>query len=284
MWKTPAPPENIRTQKFGFVLFFRAWVSAVSKSQRFRDAKRWTHRCKAGENLSESCRTRASLSRAFTYMAWWFATRIGVIRANWFVEKRIEQCQMVGTSLAFYRGQKGLSLENSEIKNPERGSQGLLAQGQKSSTKAEKESKMSQKPEEKLEKLSLSTLFRAFSAPGPRGPGNPFPDFFWSFLGRPFWPCRTSRPTISQPNCGFCCGWFGFRTSWQSSVHPKTLFRCLEISKWSSKRCDVSLQSTCRTERNSGTRKPQIRNVQDRNLAVLERTSGQGREIRVPAP
>ena len=25
-WKTPTPPENIRTQKFGFVLFFRAWT------------------------------------------------------------------------------------------------------------------------------------------------------------------------------------------------------------------------------------------------------------------
>ena len=60
----------------------------------------------------------------------------------------------------------------------------------------------------------------------------------------------------------------GIRTSWQSSVRPKTLHRCLQ--KRSRKRRDVSPQSTCRAERNPGPRKPQIRNVQIRNLAVLE--------------
>ena len=44
----------------------------------------------------------------------------------------------VGTSLAFYRGQKGPSLENSE-KSLKRGSRGLSAPGPK---KLEKESKM----------------------------------------------------------------------------------------------------------------------------------------------
>ena len=59
----------------------------------------------------------------------------------------------------------------------------------------------------------------------------------------------------------------GFRTSWQSCARPKTLFRCL--GKWARKRRDASPQNTCRAERNPGPRKPQIRNVQIRNLAVL---------------
>ena len=58
----------------------------------------------------------------------------------------------------------------------------------------------------------------------------------------------------------------GFRTSWQSSVRPKTLLRCLE--KWSRKRRVASPQNSCRAERNPGPRKPQIRNVQIRNLAL----------------
>ena len=49
-------------------------------------------------------------------------------------------------------------------------------------------------PRKKLEKLSFSTLFEVFWTPGPRGPGNPFSDFFQSFLGRGlFDSCR--RPT-----------------------------------------------------------------------------------------
>ena len=59
----------------------------------------------------------------------------------------------------------------------------------------------------------------------------------------------------------------GFRTLWQSSVRPRTLLRC--PAKWSRQRRDASPQSTCRAERNPGPRKPQIRNVQIRNLAVL---------------
>ena len=61
----------------------------------------------------------------------------------------------------------------------------------------------------------------------------------------------------------------GCWTSWQSSVRPKTLLRCL--AKRSRKRRDASSQSTYRAERNRGPRKPQIRNVQIRNLAVLDR-------------
>ena len=80
------------------------------------------------------------------------------------------------------------------------------------------------------------------------------------------------------PSGGFRCGWVGvfgarnLRTLWQSSVHPKTLLRCLE--KWSTKRCDASPHSTCRAEWYPGPRKPQIRNVQIRNLAVLEISPG----------
>ena len=49
---------------------------------------------------------------------------------------------------------------------------------------------------------------------------------------------------------------------------PKTLLRSLE--KGSRKRRDASPQSTCRAERNPGPEKHHIRNVQIRNVAVLE--------------
>ena len=61
------------------------------------------------------------------------------------------------------------------------------------------------------------------------------------------------RPEI-HPKSNSATRWFSlrmiwgvwgprFRTSWQSSVRPKTLPRCLE--RWSRKRHDVSPQSTC---------------------------------------
>ena len=96
----------------------------------------------------------------------------------------------LGTSLAFYRGQKGPSLENSE-KSLKRGSRGL------SEKKLEKESRMTIFQVFFRVFDSFSTLFRVFLTPGPRGPGNPFSNFFRSFLGRGlFDPCR--RPTMSQ--------------------------------------------------------------------------------------
>ena len=101
-----------------------------------------------------------------------------------------------GTSLAFYRGQKGPSPENSK-KSLKRGSGASRAQGQKSAKKVEKESKTSQKPEKNLKNSHFRHFFEFFRPWGPRGPGNPFSDFFRSFLGRGlFDPCR--RPTISQ--------------------------------------------------------------------------------------
>ena len=101
----------------------------------------------------------------------------------------------LGTSLAFYRGQKGPSLENSE-RSLKRGSRGLSAPGSKKREKVEKESKTSQKPEKNLKNSHFRLFFRAFSAPRPRVPGNPFSDFCRSFLGRGlFDPCR--RPTMS---------------------------------------------------------------------------------------
>ena len=46
-WKTPTPLENIRTQKFGFVLFFRAWSYLLSGKWSFHQvgcALRRSHR------------------------------------------------------------------------------------------------------------------------------------------------------------------------------------------------------------------------------------------------
>ena len=57
----------------------------------------------------------------------------------------------IATSLAFYRSQKGLSLENSE-KSPKRGSRGLSAPGSKKLKKSRKKVEKGQKTRKKLEK------------------------------------------------------------------------------------------------------------------------------------
>ena len=67
---------------------------------------------------------------------------------------------MVGTSLAFYKGQEGLSLENPQKKTEK----GLPGQ----SKTLEKESKNDNFSSFFQVFGSFSTLFRAFSAPGPR--------------------------------------------------------------------------------------------------------------------
>ena len=60
----------------------------------------------------------------------------------------------------------------------------------------------------------------------------------------------------------------GFRTSWQSSVRPKTLLRCL--AKWSRKKAwRVPTEHLSPLNGILGPENP-IRNVQIRNLAVLE--------------
>ena len=56
----------------------------------------------------------------------------------------------IATSLAFYRSQKGLSLENSE-KSPKRGSRGLLAPGLKKLKKGRKKVEKGPKTRKKLE-------------------------------------------------------------------------------------------------------------------------------------
>ena len=103
---------------------------------------------------------------------------------------------ILGRSLAFYRGQKGLSLENSE-KNLKRSSRPPPTPGPK---KLEKESKMTI-----FQPFSgfwfgfdsFSTFSELFGSRGRGGAGNPFSDFFRNFLGRGlFDPCK--RPTISQ--------------------------------------------------------------------------------------
>ena len=105
----------------------------------------------------------------------------------------------VATSLAFYKSQKGLSLENSE-KSLKRGSRGLSAPGSK---RPQKESKMTvfQVFFEFSACFQLCfDFFWALSTPGPGGPGNLFSDFFRSFLGRGRFD-SWRRPTMSQ---GFC--------------------------------------------------------------------------------
>ena len=91
----------------------------------------------------------------------------------------------VGTSLAFYRGSKGPSLENSQ-KSLKRGSRSLLAPGPK---KLEKEWKMTifQVFSGFLTRFRLFfDFFRAFLTPGPRGLGTPFQTFFGVFKGGAF--------------------------------------------------------------------------------------------------
>ena len=61
----------------------------------------------------------------------------------------------------------------------------------------EKAQKKSKKSRKKIGKLSFSTLFRVFWTPGPRGPGNPFSDFFRTFLGRGLFD-SCGMPLMSQ--------------------------------------------------------------------------------------
>ena len=113
----------------------------------------------------------------------------GTMAKSW-----LELAPCVATSLAFYRSQKGLSLENSQ-KSPKRGSRGLSAPGSKKLEKSRIKVENGPKTRKKLEKESFLTLFRVFSTPGPLG--NPFSDFFSKFSReRPFDSCR--RPTMSQ--------------------------------------------------------------------------------------
>ena len=101
----------------------------------------------------------------------------------------------IATSLAFYRSQKGLSLENSE-KSPKRGSRGREAPGVEKTRKRLENYYFQVFFEFSASFQPFFDFFRAFSTPGPRGPGNPFSDFFRSFPGRgPFDSCR--RPTMS---------------------------------------------------------------------------------------
>ena len=101
----------------------------------------------------------------------------------------------VGITLAIYRGQNGLFLENSE-KSLKRGCRGLSAP-RSIASKSQKRVKNWPKLKKYLKNSHLLLFFELFLAPGPRGPGNPVSDFFRSFLGRGlFNPCRW--PTMSQ--------------------------------------------------------------------------------------
>ena len=97
----------------------------------------------------------------------------------------------LGTSLAFYRGQKGLSLENRR-KESGKGFPGPLGPGAEKAQKRVENDYFSS-----FFRVfgSFSTLLRAFSAPGREAPGTPFQTLFGGFLGRGlFDPCR--RPTM----------------------------------------------------------------------------------------
>ena len=81
--------------------------------------------------------------------------------------------------MAFYRRQKGLSIETPKRKKSEKGFLGPLGPRADKARKSVKNDDFSS-----FFRVcgSFSTLFRAFLTPGPRGPGNPFSAFFRSFL------------------------------------------------------------------------------------------------------
>ena len=120
--------------------------------------------------------------------------------------------------MAFYRGQKGLSLKNPE-KNPKRGSRGLPAPGLK---KLEKESKTSQKPEKNLKKKeNFRLFFELFRPCGWEASGTPFRTFFRAFQGEVFLPkgpFRTKSSTAPE-SVVFC-----YRRSFLLSVPFSCLF------------------------------------------------------------
>ena len=98
---------------------------------------------------------------------------------------RLQNSPKVGTPLAFYRVQKGPSLENSE-KCLKRGSRGQEAPGPKKTRKRIENDHF-------LVFFGFLTrfriffdFFRAFLTTGPRGPGNPFSDFFRRFQAGAF--------------------------------------------------------------------------------------------------
>ena len=106
----------------------------------------------------------------------------------------------LGTSLAFYRGQKGLSLENPE-KSLKTGSRGLSTLGLK---KLEKESKTSEKPEKNLKNSHFRLLktFSSFFDPGVERPREPVFGLFSGFSReRPFWPLQKANDVPKQGMC-----------------------------------------------------------------------------------
>ena len=79
------------------------------------------------------------------------------------------------------------------------------------------------------------------------------------------------RNDRTAPNGGLRCGSFGVLGAWDSGVRPKTLLRCLRSHQEKAWRVPTEHLSR-RTESWPG--RPRIRNVQIRNLAVLETKTG----------
>ena len=101
--------------------------------------------------------------------------------------KTPKHCFSIATSLAFYRSQKGLSLENSE-KSLKRGSRGLSAPGSKKHKKSRKKKlKKGRKLEKNLKNVHFRLFFGFFDpgAPRPREPLFRLCSEF--FREKPFW-------------------------------------------------------------------------------------------------
>ena len=98
-----------------------------------------------------------------------------------------EKKPKLATSLAFYRSQKGLSLENSE-KSPKRGSRGREAPVSKKLKKSRKKLKKGRKLEKNLKNSHFRLFFGVFFDPGAERPQEPFFRLFSEFFReRPFW-------------------------------------------------------------------------------------------------
>ena len=90
----------------------------------------------------------------------------------------------LGTSLAFYRGQKGPCLENSE-----KGFPGPLGPGVKEARKKSKKSRKRVKNPKKTWRIVIFDSFSIFFSPGAERPREPLFRLFSEFSREgPFWP------------------------------------------------------------------------------------------------
>ena len=115
------------------------------------------------------------------------------------------------------------------------------------------------------QKMAGESTLKICAATLPRGSCRKVSEVINKFLT--FFDVRFCR---TVPNGGFRCGWFGVLGAQDFGPRDRALSPLRHLGKWPKRGRDVSPQSTCRAEPNPGPRKPQLRNVQIRNLAVLE--------------